>query len=91
MWDTGRGQLIVQAVIDRRRGPGLKGDALGAEPAPDVLDELGLLLDSAPGMVRRVEVRGVEFDPVAEEVGPDLVTIARSTEALIQHGGPRYG
>src|SRR5262249_1447064 len=63
----------------------------GAEPGPEMLDGLGVLLDDARGVAPSVEVGDVEFDPVAEEVGPDTVTDARSAEELVQHGSPPFG
>jgi hypothetical protein len=83
--------MIVQEGIDRRPGYGIDGDVLGAEPGPEVFDGLGVLLDNARRMAPRVEVGDVEFDPIAEDVGPDSVTGARSTKVLVQHESPPFG
>src|SRR5262245_61823434 len=42
-------------------------------------------------MAPRLEVSDVGSDPVAEDVGPDSVTDARSAKELVQHGGPPFG
>jgi hypothetical protein len=83
--------MIVQKGIDRCPCHVLDCDVLGGQPDPEVFDGLNVLLDDARRMTPYGEVCDVEFDPSTEDVGPDSVTDARSSEELVQHGCPPFG